>query len=282
MKRFLASFVVLFSGVSFAEDVVLFTPPQVYAVDRYETGWSKNPFTLKTAPVVVEAASFSKDLAIGAYYGDANNPTVWLVNTKTHKRTKLKKGQPSANGIELTDVKFGSTRKDVSVEVRLGAETTKLHFDDSYLKQVAASEGAKAAVTPQQMQQQQQMRQPQPTAPIRIPLPIVPGQPAKISQNSFNVPNTPRSGPPGIPSVAQGGGFIGGGLPQARSATPAINVNASSNGVNLSVSSGTQTSSLVSQVGAQTAAQNIGAGASPVPVRRRLIAPVTNATGIPQ
>ncbi len=66
-----------------------FTPPERYPVDRYESEWNKNPFTLKTAPIAVTKASFAENLAIGSYYGSKDKPTVTVVNTKTGERTRL-------------------------------------------------------------------------------------------------------------------------------------------------------------------------------------------------
>ncbi|MDB6004240.1 MAG: hypothetical protein JWR15_1227, partial [Prosthecobacter sp.] len=148
-----------------------FVPPQAYPVSRYEAGWNKNPFTLKTAPVVAASASFAADLAIGAYFGDAANPTVVVVNTKTGERTQLKKGKPAANGMTLVDVTVGSGRKDVAADVTLGKETAKLQFNDGYLKQMAAAEGPRTA--PGQPQTNPQGG----GAPPRVPVPLVPGQP---------------------------------------------------------------------------------------------------------
>jgi hypothetical protein len=165
-----------------AQETSVFVPPKAYPVSRYEAGWNKNPFTLKTAPVVAASASFAADLAIGAYFGDAENPTVIVVNTKTGERTPIRKDKPAANGMKLDDVTIGSGRKDVAADVSLGKETAKLQFNDGYLKQMAAAEAPKA---PQGQPQQHQ----QPGgAPSRVPVPGAPGQPPGI------VPQKPGMG----------------------------------------------------------------------------------------
>ena len=144
MRVLLIISVLLAPGIGSAQDAAVFTPPTKYPVDRYEAGWNKNPFTLKTAPAVVESASFAKELVIGAYYGDASNPTVVLINTKTQERIRLKKAQPASNGMKLESVNLGGARKENFAEVTLGSETSKIHFDDTYLRQMAAAEAAKA------------------------------------------------------------------------------------------------------------------------------------------
>jgi hypothetical protein len=114
-----------------------FAPPQAYPLDRYEAGWSKNPFTLKTAPVALAQKSFAEDLAIGSYYGAKENPTVVIVNVKTKKRWPLQMGQTAENGMMLSGVSITSSRRDTMVEVKLNGETAELRFDDSFIKEMA-------------------------------------------------------------------------------------------------------------------------------------------------
>jgi hypothetical protein len=134
-------------GLNHAEEPLPPPPiiPTAYPVVRYEGGWNKNPFTLKTVPVVEEQESFAKDLAIGAYYGDAKDPTVVVVNTKTGERTRLKKNQPAANGIQMTSVRLSSSRKDVVAELSLGAQKAEVRFDSDYLKQITSVDAARAS-----------------------------------------------------------------------------------------------------------------------------------------
>ncbi len=290
MKGVLVILVLSACGVACAQEAAEFTPPKVYPVERYEAGWQKNPFTLKTAPAVIENASFAKDLAIGAVYGDTANPTVVVVNVKTHERTRLKQGQPAENGMKLVSVKVGDSRKETTAQVVLGSETTELHYDNSYLMQVAAAGNARGAV-PQglapQLQQQRQVPMPgqAPGVQQRIQ-PQLPGQPVRVTLPAAPPPTMPRVGSvnPAVPSGA--GGVLG--APAVAAVTPpsqsgsvagtltltAPISNGGSN-VNLTVSSGSQQQAPASstQLVSQAGSSNI----PPVPVRRRLVAPVTNA-----
>jgi hypothetical protein len=281
MTRLASILGLLTCGAALAQqDATVFTPPQAYPVDRYEAGWGRNPFTLKTAPVVVENASFAKDLAIAGISGDTANPTVTVVNIKTHERFRLKLGQPGENGMLLNDVKRAESRKDSVVEVSLGAETSKLHYDTSYLKQVAATSTAKA--TPQGSPQAlQQLRQP-PVQP-GMPRPQIPGQPTQ----SMRIP-TPSQQPAGGSLTASTGAAavvppaLQGIVPASAfdQTAPATSLTPKpSGGMNLSVSTGTPTGgqgvtnpSQVSQI----------ASAAPVPVRRRMITPVNNVPPVQQ
>lgn len=133
-------------SLSYAEAEVpaAFMPPAGYPAQRYEAGWNKNPFTLKTAPVLAQQVSFAKDLAIAAYYGDADDPTVVVVNTKTGERTKIRQDQPAANGMRLKGLKLSSSRNDIAAELTLGNETCEVRFNQEYTKQVASAESVKA------------------------------------------------------------------------------------------------------------------------------------------
>lgn len=182
MKHGFLIILLILAGLAYAQEAVTFQPPQPHDVQRYEAGWNKNPFTLKTAPPVVESVSFARDLAIGTYYGDSANPTIIIVNTKTNERTSLKQDQPAANGMKLSSVKFGSGRKDVVVEVTLGAETAAVRYNDSYVKQMAAAEMTKTPATQQQTRQQ-------------------PGSPQKMPPPQTS-PQQLRSAPPGPPPAA--------------------------------------------------------------------------------
>lgn len=182
--------VVLCPGAVGADDTQVFTAPKAYPIERYEAGWNKNPFTLKTAPPVVEQDSFAKDLAIGSYFGDAKDPTVVVVNTKTGERITLRKTKPATNGMQLKNMKLGTSRKEIVAEVTLGTQTSEVRYNDDYLKQIAGTEAARA--------QPGMPGQPRPGA-------TPPGQQPKIP-----VPGTPQSVPkvmlPPLPQANQGRG----------------------------------------------------------------------------
>ncbi len=124
--------------VTVAHGETAFVPPQSYSAERYEEGWNKNPFTIKTAPVAVAKASFAENLAIGSYYGSSEDPTIVVVNTKTGERTRLKTGVES-KGMVLKSASLGSSRRESTAVVTSGGETATLHYDDTYVRQLAAA-----------------------------------------------------------------------------------------------------------------------------------------------
>jgi hypothetical protein len=168
------------------QEATIFQPPVPHDVQRYEAGWNKNPFTLKTVAPVVEQVSFATELTIGTYFGDSADPTIIIVNTKTNERISLKQGQPAANGMKLSSVKLGTSRKDVVAHVTLGTETAAIHYNDDYVKQMAAAETTKASP----MQQSRQ----QPGTRLIIPTPQNPSQPGKGSLPG-TAPTTAQTSP---------------------------------------------------------------------------------------
>lgn len=144
--RIAMALVLMFSGVigTHAQESSTFQVPRPHDSNRYEAGWNKNPFTLKTEAAAIESVSFAKDLAIGSYYGSSDNPVVVVVNTKTGERVHLQQGKTAANGMVLKTFKHGSGRKDAVAEVNLGPETCQLRYNDDYVRQIAASAGAGA------------------------------------------------------------------------------------------------------------------------------------------
>ena len=166
--------IVLIGDHARAQEQTAFVPPKAYAIERYEAGWNKNPFTLKTAPAFVPQDSFAKDLAIASIYGNRHDPTVAIVNVKTRERYVLKIGRPNDQGIELKEASLGLARKNTVVRIAMGAELCEVRYDNSYLTQLAAN--AVARVEPAVLQLRQQAMQQQPGQPA-LPLPTPPRQP---------------------------------------------------------------------------------------------------------
>ncbi len=251
-----------------AQEPAVFTPPQAYPVDRYEAVWSKNPFTLKTAPAVVENISFAKDLAIVSLYGDKTNPTIVIVNTKTHERTRLKQGETASNGMKLASFKLGETRKDTTVEVVLGSETTELKYNPEYMSQMAASGGGAkpgAPATPKQF-------------PGGVPIPglnpgLNPGMQQRLTPGvngaqppRMQLPSGARERPvtSNVPQQQAGGVAMGG---------VNTHVNATANGTNINLSldpAGNQAP--VSPAGVPLVSGLNGDGTQTI-IRRRLLEP---------
>ncbi len=157
-------------GAVRAGEEAVFTPPQAYPVQRYEAGWAKNPFTLKTAERLVAQGSFAKDLAIGSHYGAADNPTVVVVNTKTSERILLRKDRPGPGGMRLKSFQGEINRDDCLAEITLGTEAAMIRYDTNYLGQMAANEVTRMAAAKQSVPSRSTTK---PLILPKIPLPAV-------------------------------------------------------------------------------------------------------------
>ncbi|QIF05916.1 hypothetical protein [Roseimicrobium sp. ORNL1] len=121
-----------------------FVVPERYSQDRYEAGWMKNPFTLKTAPVIAEKKSFAKDLVLHNIAGlEGGDALVVLANTKTKEMYRLKKSEPASNGMKIRYAVIKDARRDSYVEVELNGEFAVLRHDDAFRKQMLAGNSAR-------------------------------------------------------------------------------------------------------------------------------------------
>ncbi len=121
-----------------------FVAPKPYSASRYEAGWERNPFTLKTAPPSVQRESPVKDLVLYNSYSIGDKRTVILANVKTRERIKLSGTSPGPGGMLMKSYHQGENRRDSYVEIDVNGETAMLRYDDSFLKQMA-SKGGNAA-----------------------------------------------------------------------------------------------------------------------------------------
>lgn len=163
-----------------------FAPPVAYPVERYESGWMMNPFTLKTAPSAIQKESFAKDLALGGVYGPVEKPIVSFVNTKTRERTKLSPGETDKNGLFLKAVFVKPSRKDTYAEVTMGGDAATIRYDNALIAQLAAQSGAAPGAGAQGLS--------------------IPGMPPNAAQtNPPGAPTLNRGLPPGNPPGVPGG-----------------------------------------------------------------------------
>ncbi|MEI6536382.1 MAG: hypothetical protein WCN98_13630, partial [Verrucomicrobiaceae bacterium] len=121
-------------GAAIAEE---FVPPKPYASSRYETGWQKNPFTLKTTPVAIQKTSFASDLTLAGVRQSEDDTTVILANTKTREYTRLKNAEPASNGMKVKSVHLQGKRSDTYVELENGGEIAVVHYDEHFLSIMA-------------------------------------------------------------------------------------------------------------------------------------------------
>lgn len=232
-----------------------FKAPERYDAKRYEADWARNPFTLQTAPVAAPDNPFAKDLVVASCYGDKANPTVVVVNTKTHQRFTLRKGKESEQGWRLGEVQLGASRQNITAEIWMGNERAVLNYDTEYVRTLASST-------------------PQGAAPAKRPgAPAVPGAVPAIP-GSIPMPRQPQDGrtPPIVPATT--------GVSGPRAVPNAVGASGAP------VMAGAPVTPVSSQLGSPTVAPGTAAApgspqysdANSISVPRRRIAPMPPIT----
>ncbi len=170
--------------------------PQPYPRSRYELSWKKNPFLLKTAPVVQTKESWATDYALTSIAKLSGVYRVSIKNKKTGESKRLSEASNAEAEFKIVKVNLQPDRKSSSVEVERGGEKATLTYDVTM-------------TTPQG-------RGGVPGQPggARPGMPVIPGQPGG------NVPlpsmrTTSTTAPGGSVAGSYGGGAVAGAGPSS-------------------------------------------------------------------
>lgn len=239
--------------------------PQPFPRSRYETSWKKNPFLLKTAPVIQKQVSWSEDFALTSIAKMSGVHRVSIKNKKTGESKRLSDDANADAEFKIVKVNLLPDRKSSSVEIEKGGEKATLTYDLT----MAAPQGRGAVPG-----QPGGARPGMPVIPGQpggnIPLPNVRtsatsgqrgGQPAMASA-AGSYQRTPTAGGGNMPAPSYtgntmgntggyigGGGFAGGGA--AGTANTTTNV-----GGNTGVASNSRLGALAPRSGTGGATQN--------------------------
>jgi len=132
---------IIFSGSASAQET--FIAPEQHTADRYEGVWRKNPFILKTAPVVEEKKSFARDLVLENAFQVQGVTTVVIANAKTKESFRIKTSEAASNGMKIRSVMLKDAKKDSYVEIELHGESAVLRYDENHRKHLIASKSAR-------------------------------------------------------------------------------------------------------------------------------------------
>lgn len=150
MMKMMSNLLLLVLATGAGASAAPFAEPKPHPISRYEAGWEKNPFTLKTAPPAIIKESFAKDLALAGLLRAGDDVIVRLVNTKTRDITRLKNNEPGPGGIRVKSAHFEGRQGDMFVELERDKETpVVVRFDEAFIRQMGAQVGAgKPGVNP--------------------------------------------------------------------------------------------------------------------------------------
>lgn len=153
--------------------------PQAFPRERYEASWKKNPFLLKTAPVVQAKESWGADWALTSIAKIGGTYRVGIKNKKTGEPKRLVEGSDANGEFKIVNVNLQKDRKSSSVEVEKGGEKVSLTYDAAMMAAQPRAGAPGAGGRPGTM-------------------PTIPGQPGG------NIPM------PNIRTTSTGGGYPGG------------------------------------------------------------------------
>lgn len=129
-----------------AEEVAI---PEAFPQARYEASWQKNPFLLKTAPIIQVQESWAKDYVLTSLAEIGGVFRVSIRNKVTGESKRLTQGDEGDSEYKVVSVNLQPNRKESSVELSKGAETATLKYDETQLvaqgrpNPGAAAQGAK-------------------------------------------------------------------------------------------------------------------------------------------
>lgn len=204
--------------------------PQAFPRSRYETSWKKNPFLLKTAPVIQTKESWAADFALTSIAKLSGIYRVSIKNKKTGESKRLSEASNADAEFKIVKVNLLPDRKSSSVEIEKGGEKATLTYD------VALTTPQPRGAVPGQ------------PGGARPGMPVIPGQPSGFVPPTIPGRTTSSSGQPGTPagnsqrtSLAGGsasiyagnaGGYVGGGgVGAGASASPNATVTRGAGGV---------------------------------------------------
>ncbi|MCX6853918.1 MAG: hypothetical protein NTV80_03325 [Verrucomicrobia bacterium] len=206
--------------------------PTAFDISRYQSTWDKNPFLLKTAPVVQTQVQWSQDWALAGMFNHKGKIRVSIKNKQTSEFKQVSSDAKPDAEFRLVKANFHRNRNEASAVIAKGAEEAELKYDEAAGGQpVTINNTMKSSTPPGQQPQGAVPGMPQAQRPGQV-AGQVGGQPQitrPISPNTngrvFNAPGLPGG-------VASQPGQIGGqpgavmpqGIPGAQpgAAPPAI------------------------------------------------------------
>lgn len=202
--------------------------PKAFPPERYQASWQKNPFLLKTAPVIQQKESWAMDWALASIAQIGGKFRVSIKNKKTGEYERVTSGGESRNGFGIVAVNLKPSRKESSVELTKAGETATLTYDES-----VNAPAMRPGMAPGQTMGRTMMPgqpPPLPGAPS-VPPGVAPARTASTGGRAYTPPNQSMAmnQPPGgnyagyqrPAMVGGGGGFVGNpNLPPGSAANP--------------------------------------------------------------
>ncbi len=186
--------------------------PIPFDISRYDSTWEKNPFLLKTAPVVQQTVNWGQDWALASMSKYSGKIRISIRNKQTNEVKRIYNEPKEGDEFRLVEANFNRSRKEASAKIAKGNEEAELKYDEN-VAPVTVNNTMRPAggVQTQPTGNPGAVNMPGPAGTNRAGLnnsnitkPVMPTQNGRV----FNAPNMQG----GVASgVNQGGGMINNG-----------------------------------------------------------------------
>ena len=123
--------------------------PTAFEISRYQSSWDKNPFNLKTAPVVQTQVQWSQDWALAGMFNHRGKIRISIKNKQTNEFKQISSDAKPDAEFHLVKANFHRNRNEASAVISKGTEEAELKYDEAAGGQPVTINNTMRAATPQ-------------------------------------------------------------------------------------------------------------------------------------
>jgi hypothetical protein len=123
--------------------------PTAFDISRYQSTWDKNPFLLKTAPVVQTQVQWSQDWALAGMFNHKGKIRISIKNKQTNEFKQISSDSKPDAEFRLVKANFHRNRNEASAVIAKGTEEAELKYDEAAGGQPVTINNTMRATTPQ-------------------------------------------------------------------------------------------------------------------------------------
>lgn len=123
--------------------------PTAFDISRYQSTWDKNPFNLKTAPIVQAQVQWSQDWALAGMFNHKGKIRISIKNKQTNEFKQISSDAKPEAEFRLVKANFHRNRNEASAVIAKGTEEAELKYDEAAGGQPVTINNTMRAPTPQ-------------------------------------------------------------------------------------------------------------------------------------